>query len=240
MPQRKDVKCLVCEIIFGSSNRAIVCSYKCNSILKLKERVGKSETRLCSICSEIKPLIYKSYDKLVCSRRCVVNYNARVFRVKNNTANRYNLKFYKLNEQKKCIVCEAEFKTKNWQQRFCESKCRDKWRYINGKKEKQQLKREKNNLKIELETKECGLCKTKVENIKTKMELGIHKFSTSKLEKDHILPYSKGGSNVNENIRYICWFCNRSRINLDLMYDKVIAETGRVFWAEINKIPVYS
>lgn len=54
--------------------------------------------------------------------------------------------------------------------------------------------------------------------------------------KDHITPLSKGGLSEDSNIRYLCWFCNMTRKDIDIKYDLAIKMAAISFWKEIIKL----
>ncbi len=65
----------------------------------------------------------------------------------------------------------------------------------------------------------------------------------SVFHKDHIIPRAKGGSDESWNTRFLCWFCNMARKDMDAKYDNAIRASAIAFWAHIKvtiKIPLYT
>jgi len=59
----------------------------------------------------------------------------------------------------------------------------------------------------------------------------------AKFHRDHIDPRRNGGGDHDDNRRWLCWFCNVARQDLDPVCDDAIAAAGRAFWANC---PLYT
>lgn len=83
----------------------------------------------------------------------------------------------------------------------------------------------------------CALCGTLREELQSAEEMG---YATQGLvgkhvfHVDHIQPLSKGGSEEMENVRILCWFCNRARGTMT-KHDEAIAAAGKAFWDTVHK-----
>lgn len=137
-----------------------------------------------------------------------------------------------------CINCGIAFiafhKNKN---SFCSGKCLDKYHYKNGRKgDKQRVKNKSRLLEKSSLIGKCNLCGIEYNKIKTMKDLGSTMLNAASVfHKDHIIPLSKGGLNDSNNIRYLCWFCNFSRKDIDIKYDEAIKQSSISFWEIINK-----
>ena len=78
----------------------------------------------------------------------------------------------------------------------------------------------------------CALCLTSHEKILPPSAFGMRRYNkAATFHTDHIIPISKGGDNAEANRRYLCWFCNSARLDMDAKCDAAIAAAGRAFWA---------
>jgi len=79
----------------------------------------------------------------------------------------------------------------------------------------------------------CRLCGVKRENIMSPKELGKTDREGGYFHLDHIVPKSKGGSDKKSNLRWLCWFCNQSRGNMEGQ-DQAVATASKAFWKALN------
>lgn len=79
----------------------------------------------------------------------------------------------------------------------------------------------------------CALCGTPREKLRTPAEMGYKaqwRVATMVFHVDHVVPFANGGTDEPENVRVVCWFCNRARGTMT-DHDEGIAAAGRAFWA---------
>lgn len=140
------------------------------------------------------------------------------------------------NNKLKCIYCNKEFMAVHRDKKFCNKNC--EWAYgykfgNRGKNSRARIK-EKQVERFILIGK-CELCEISYLEIKTMKDLGSTMMNAASVfHKDHILPQSKGGQDTPENTRYLCWFCNMSRKDMDSKYDEAIKQSSIAFWKEIK------
>jgi len=135
-------------------------------------------------------------------------------------------------------MCGVEYKPQRYDQRFCSIPCSDQWHIkfgIKGRNKRAKINAARECLNIEVDT--CTLCGTSYDQIIPPIELGIYRGSSkAKFHKDHIIPRANGGDDTTDNLRYVCWFCNVARQNLDSQYDTAIAAAGKAFWNEMVQL----
>lgn len=235
-PRRHKVECIVCGQVKLSVNKTKTCGYECRERLRRARRLESSETGPCPACGETAPLQFKAYDYRVCSVKC----RHLVFARKRRLAPgyRYEGATTKLvsTDPIACAHCGTTFTPDRHNARFCSTKCRDGFysREPNTRArrlERAKVKREEKNKRI----RSCALCGTKEKHILTPDQLGGKYGAGSKFHSDHIVARSNGGESNGDNLRFVCWFCNQAKRDIDNAYDSAVASASRAFWREIRK-----
>lgn len=135
-----------------------------------------------------------------------------------------------------CTYCNVSFNAAHKDKKYCSQSCLDKDHYHNGKKGKYQ--KDKNKKRLLEKSKNicnCELCGINYLDIKTLKDLGSNMYNGNSIfHKDHIIPKSKDGADFEENTRYLCWFCNMSRKDIDSKYDEAIKQASISFWKKIK------
>ena len=136
---------------------------------------------------------------------------------------------------KVCSWCKKEYKSFHNRGKFCSSSCIDKDRYHNKPNRKALVKAKQ--IKIYTAIGQCELCEVSYQEIKTMKDLGSTMYNgASVFYKDHIIPQSKGGDDSEENTRFLCWFCNMARKDMDSKYDEAIRKSAIAFWEELKNL----
>lgn len=190
----------------------------------------------CPNCGTFAPLIYKVFNYNVCSKKCKGAAYNRVYRIGYIYV---PPKHERVGVEKICDYCQAAYTSKRYRQRFCSDKCAGNWHYNFGSKgQNRKRKSHEKREKLYNEIKFCTLCGVEKQDIRTLPELGAHKNSISRglFQRDHIVPKSQNGGDSEDNLRWLCWFCNLSRKDINLKYDSAIAAAGKAFWNTIKKI----
>lgn len=137
---------------------------------------------------------------------------------------------------KTCRRCGVAFMAKHARALFCSSRCSDNHRYNTNPTEKNRI-RAKRVLRYQA-IGECALCGIRYSAIKTIKDLGGGmRNGAAVFMKDHIIPRAAGGSDDESNRRYLCWFCNMTRKDMDARHDEAIRQAAVAFWSVINGEP---
>lgn len=211
---------------------------ECRSALKKKRMTEAAPVGECPKCHETKPLIYKAHHLRVCSEKCRHAVFSRLYVQEFGWKHNRTLEFHTVAESATCKHCGKTFKPKRYDQSFCSGKCSGRWAYgQGGKGARKRARDEKRREEFNRRVGKCALCQTSHDKIRSQRELGIGgKTGAAKFHGDHIIPKSRGGTEDAANKRYLCWFCNLSRKDLDVKFDQAIAEAGKAFWRWIAKI----
>jgi HNH endonuclease len=234
---RKWIRCAACGETKKIPDNQTLCSMKCRS-LALRQRQAEMPRGKCEVCDKIAVLMYRAHELKVCSQRCRYRAYARLRR----KTHPYKWSPVPRGATGDCAYCKTTFTLCRYDQRFCSIKCNNNWHYHFGTKGialRAKKKAERERAYAEIGT--CALCGTKREKLLTMIELGGSKKAVARgiFHRDHIIARSKGGADASSNRRWLCWFCNLTRKDIDHEYDSAIAAAGKAFWKEIDKIPLY-
>lgn len=225
--------CEVCGKTEWKHNKTKTCSYACRDILRKRRREAKAKNGACPGCSRMALLSFKAGDFQVCSKKCTYRVIQQVWRAQHgSSAPRYAVHPRPL--EVTCANCKKVFIPDRYNARFCSTTCRDRHFHKTHGAQKSQRRREA----VEAHNKEigqCALCEVRYDQIRLSTALGSRS-NRGKFHKDHITPRSKNGSSTSENQRYLCWFCNLARTDIDAKWDAAIAAAGRAFWRNVKAI----
>lgn len=233
--------CEWCKLPRPMQYRQRTCSHACRDALKLSRRIESATEGECVGCGHNGSLPYQVREFWVCGIRCRGRVNARLYRIDNPAV---HYKRGPRNAKATCDWCKAEFWTRRYDQRFCSTKCADKWSYRNGAKKDSREKRlteRRNTLMAGITA--CALCGIMPHDVKPAVDFGVRrKNGLSPYHADHLVPASCGGADSGSNRRWLCWFCNCARLDLPSIYDEAVAASGRAFWTTaLNRvIPFYA
>lgn len=142
--------------------------------------------------------------------------------------------------KKVCKTCKNNYSTHHNRSKFCSKNCGNKYNYHYGNRGVKQKERV-HNKRYDRYSKigNCELCGIDYRDIKTMKDLGSRMHNAASVfMKDHINPKSHGGDDSDNNTRYLCWFCNMTRKDIEPKFDSAIKEAAISFWKELNKIPM--
>lgn len=240
MSHRYRVTCKVCGNEVIKSNKQETCSVACARRLLTQRRKERAQVAECPCCKVVAPLEWRVRDVQVCSKRCSYVLNARFFRQKDDWHHAKYKQLHARAAEGTCVCCGAVFIPRRYDQRFCTTRCGDNWSLRYGKKgENRRRKVDEAREQRNREAGACALCGTPHTRIIPPGLLGLRsKGAKAKFHSDHIVPRFNGGHDGDDNRRYVCWFCNVARQNLDAQFDPAISAAGKAFWAAIA--PLYT
>lgn len=139
-------------------------------------------------------------------------------------------------KERECSYCQKVFLAVHKDKKFCSKRCEWKFGYHFGNSGKtRKIKARENLLAKSMAIGNCQLCGVLYSDIKTLKELGSTMFNSASIfHKDHMTPLSKGGLDIPGNIRYLCWFCNFARKDIDTSHDGAIKNASAAFWDYIH------
>lgn len=235
-----EVVCIVCGREVIKSNKQETCSMKCRDILKQQRRLEKAPEAECPCCKKTAKLLWKTRDIQVCSKRCRSVLTSRYNRSRADWDSSKYQELHTRADTAVCEMCDEEYKPQRYDQRFCSLLCGDRWHIkfgVKGRNQKAKVNATRERLNVAVNT--CVLCGTSHNQIIPPNELGMHwRSGKAKFHVDHIIPKGNGGNDTTDNLRYVCWFCNFARQNLDSQYDTAIAAAGRAFWNEMIQLTI--
>lgn len=198
------------------------------------QRLASAPEAACAVCGGVRPLLFRAGAWRVCSQRCrQSSYNAVLERGHPRLKHPERLR----PAEQTCAECARVFAPKRYDQRFCSSPCNDRWHSAHGRKA--DTRRAKAQAEQEARWKaigRCALCGTATDQLRPRTEFGATTWRGWGLyQRDHVLPRSHGGDDSPENLRWLCWFCNVTRQNIDGAHDRLIAAAGRAFWEAHRK-----
>lgn len=232
--KRFRITCASCGEAVLRGNKSETCSIKCRDILKKKRRLDSARVSLCPICGVSAKLSVTASGTKVCSERCKTVVWQRLDRRKGSRALKDIQKTH-LGADRPCVTCGEIMLVTRHDLRFCSTKCADKWNYAHGAKGINRRKKTAAALHAKNESiGKCALCHTHYTRIVAASVLGrTSKAASALFHHDHKIPKSKGGVDGPPNRRYLCWFCNLARLDIDAKHDNAIAAAGRAFWKSL-------
>lgn len=236
--KRYKVVCENCGAESLKSNKSKTCGIKCRDELRVKRNFEASPVMACPACLRIARLTVTAKGERVCSISC----RAAIWSKQRSERDweAYKQERYKrpeLGSICKCLKCNEEYVQKRYDAKFCSVRCSDSWNILYGNKGKNRREKLANaKMKKESEIGSCALCGVHHESIVIENDLGkTKKNGTSKFHEDHVETRSKGGSDDPGNKRWLCWFCNLARMDMDSVHDSAVAAAGAAFWKVINE-----
>lgn len=228
--KRYVITCVVCGARAHKFHPTQTCSRRCMGILSKNKHQESCPVGICPVCKQETKLLYGLHEIRVCSLRCRSTMGGRIFNEQRG------IRFH--SETRICDECGKEYVATQKRQRCCSIACIRKLhaKPSEHKRQLQQKARDKVRQRLEKQISRCSLCGISYANIITPREFGMRSGSgKSKFQIDHIVPRGNGGDDNIDNVRYVCWFCNVARQDLDSKYDSAIVAAGKAFWEEINK-----
>lgn len=225
------------EFIPKVTSKGIYCSRLCNDISRKKKSIEKQIIKqnfkyqyICTVCNKAFESRIK-LKRICCSDSCLQKYEHDSY-LESKKSGMYELYLKEKREnyrsslglvsiKKLCIVCGEEFETVKRRQKCCGVKCTH--RYF-GRINKSLRRARARGLEyetidpIEILVRDKWHCK--ICGVSTpKILRGTIEDNAPEL--DHIIPLSKDGPHIKENVRCLCRKCNgnkSNKINLQLQF----------------------
>lgn len=208
----------------------VSCSMACRVARQAAARLERATLGECPGCGERRPLTHQAQGHGFCGeRKCAARVRASLYHY-GSPKQKHPIRLRPA--ALTCPICQAVFAPKRYDQRCCSIPCNNRWQSQYGTKSRswrtQALARRRKRWEA---IGCCALCQTPTAGLVPMSALGGRRKNAAALyHRDHILPRNAGGGDEPENLRWLCWFCNSARQDMDAAHDAMIAAAGSAFW----------